>query len=314
MAQALAETLEDEASAIAADLARVRAEILETADKAVEVSESCSVSHDDVLTLVCLDDGATVQVPLSVAKAESELLEIMLEDVDESGGDVVLHVPWLGGEQAASFAAFLSDPLSAPAQDLFNNGDGTRNFTELYNGASYLLAPRWQRQLAEAWAGSLLARARVGDHEAVRAMVEREEAILDPDVSPFLTVLAPEALAALLVVVGGQPNHPVAGWAERELSTPRCHSQGWLLVSEISGAIKEQVQQNQIAHIVIRPGVTQIGDDAFAGCSSLASVTIPDSVTQIGGGAFGGCSLSVGDTNALCAKYGQSIIDDYDDY
>ena len=289
VAQALAETLEDEASAIAADLARVRAEILETTNRAAEVSEACSSTHADVLTLVCLDDGATVRVPLSVAKAESLLLQTMLEDTDESGGDVVLHVPWLGGEQAASFATFLSDPL-APAQGLLSNGDGTRNFTVLYTAASYMLAPRWQRQLAEAWEGSLLARARVGDHEAVVAMVERDEANLDPDVSPFLTMLAPEALAALLVAVGGQPNHPVAGWAERELSTPRCHSQGWLLVTEISDATKEHVQQNRIAHIVIRPGVTQIGGSAFRGCSSLASVTIPDSVTQIGDGAFFGCS------------------------
>ena len=36
----LAERLEDEASAIAADLARVRAEILDTANRALEVSES----------------------------------------------------------------------------------------------------------------------------------------------------------------------------------------------------------------------------------------------------------------------------------
>ena len=151
VAQALAETLEDEASAIAADLARVRAEILEAArhtdashgrvDKAVEAS-----SHDEVLTLVCIDDGATVRVPLSVAAAESELLQAMLEDVDGSGGDVVLHVPWLGGEQAASFATFLSDPLMAPAQGLLS--DGTGNFTTLYNAASYLIAPRWQQQLA----------------------------------------------------------------------------------------------------------------------------------------------------------------------
>ena len=36
--------------------------------------------------------------------------------------------------------------------------------------------------------------------------------------------------------------------------------------------------------------VTNIGDRAFYGCSSLASITIPDSVTSIGNSAFYGCS------------------------
>jgi hypothetical protein len=36
--------------------------------------------------------------------------------------------------------------------------------------------------------------------------------------------------------------------------------------------------------------VTQIGEDAFAGCASLASITIPASVTQIGGNAFYNCT------------------------
>ena len=41
-------------------------------------------------------------------------------------------------------------------------------------------------------------------------------------------------------------------------------------------------------------GVTAIGDDAFADCSSLTTVTIPSSVTSIGDNAFGGCdSLTI---------------------
>ena len=35
-------------------------------------------------------------------------------------------------------------------------------------------------------------------------------------------------------------------------------------------------------HLVIPDSVTTIGEEAFLGCSSLASVSIPDSVTTIG--------------------------------
>jgi len=45
-----------------------------------------------------------------------------------------------------------------------------------------------------------------------------------------------------------------------------------------------------IVNVVINPGVTSIGEDAFAYCSSLTSITIPDSVTSIGDGAFMDCS------------------------
>ena len=40
----------------------------------------------------------------------------------------------------------------------------------------------------------------------------------------------------------------------------------------------------------IPQGITAIGDDAFARCSSLTSVSIPDSVTSIGDYAFYGCT------------------------
>ena len=42
--------------------------------------------------------------------------------------------------------------------------------------------------------------------------------------------------------------------------------------------------------VTIPESVTQIGNYAFFGCSSLSSVTIPESVTQIGAYAFDGCS------------------------
>ena len=38
------------------------------------------------------------------------------------------------------------------------------------------------------------------------------------------------------------------------------------------------------------PGVTQIGDYAFQGCTNLASITIPETVNSLGEGAFMGCS------------------------
>ncbi len=46
---------------------------------------------------------------------------------------------------------------------------------------------------------------------------------------------------------------------------------------------------DKINCVVIRNGVTSIGDGAFKGCTGLTSVTIPDSVTGIGYGAFYGC-------------------------
>ena len=44
-----------------------------------------------------------------------------------------------------------------------------------------------------------------------------------------------------------------------------------------------------IKTIIIKDGVTNIGNSAFRGCSSLSSVTIPNSVTSIGGFAFDDC-------------------------
>lgn len=45
-----------------------------------------------------------------------------------------------------------------------------------------------------------------------------------------------------------------------------------------------------IKNIIIKDGVTSIGEDAFQSCKGLTSVTIPNSVTEIGDEAFSGCT------------------------
>ena len=48
--------------------------------------------------------------------------------------------------------------------------------------------------------------------------------------------------------------------------------------------------RTKILSVVMEPGVTSIGANAFDDCSSLTRVTIPEGVTSIGGNAFYGCS------------------------
>ena len=59
------------------------------------------------------------------------------------------------------------------------------------------------------------------------------------------------------------------------------------------------IKDKSVTTIVIPDGVTNIGFEAFAICSSLTSITIPDSVTSIGNYAFCDCSgltsVTVGD-------------------
>ena len=48
--------------------------------------------------------------------------------------------------------------------------------------------------------------------------------------------------------------------------------------------------REHVTHITIPNGVTEIGFDAFSGCTGLTSITIPNGVTSIGNDAFHGCT------------------------
>lgn len=45
-----------------------------------------------------------------------------------------------------------------------------------------------------------------------------------------------------------------------------------------------------IKNVVIKSGVTSIGDQAFYGCTELQSISIPDSINKVGNSAFRGCA------------------------
>lgn len=254
--------------------------------------------RDALLTLVCVEDGSrTVQVPLSLAMTESALIRTMLENAAAAARDTVLEVPVLQAGQVAGFAAFLCgrDPARRGDTGLGDQQPSSEDdgacWTTMYKAAGYLAASHWQQQLADEWGGMLVELASSGNHEAARAIAKREEAALDPAVSPLLTMLAVKAVATLLIVLGdGQPNNPLLTWTECELGKPERRAEGWLMVQELSPAVRTQVKETKVMHIVIRPGTTMIGCKAFYGCESLVSVAIPNSVTHIGDGAFGGCS------------------------
>lgn len=52
----------------------------------------------------------------------------------------------------------------------------------------------------------------------------------------------------------------------------------------------ENKNKNELLSIVIEPGVTSIGNNAFLGCSGVTNVSIPNTVTLVGPFAFDNCS------------------------
>lgn len=104
-------------------------------------------------------------------------------------------------------------------------------------------------------------------------------------------VLATPALAADTVASG------TCG-AEGDNLTWTLDSEGVLTISG-TGAMEDYssyryvpwyANRDSIKTVSIGSGVTNIGEWAFYGCSSLDSTTIPDSVTNIGYLAFSNCS------------------------
>ena len=63
--------------------------------------------------------------------------------------------------------------------------------------------------------------------------------------------------------------------------------------------------------IELPDGLREIGYNAFGGCTALTSVTIPDSVTKVGPGAFKGCSaLTLADLGAGISSWGSGVFND----
>ena len=96
-----------------------------------------------------------------------------------------------------------------------------------------------------------------------------------------------------------QPRWPVHTAANRG-RLPASAKSGPLFAAEVpvgTAQIRARVYsvpspaaRSGLADITLPPGLTQIGIDAFEGCSGLAEITLPPGLTQIGALAFSGCS------------------------
>eukprot|EP01052_Picozoa_sp_SAG31_P023958 SAG31_NODE_2008_length_6673_cov_3.990265_8_plen_352_part_00 len=247
------------------------------------------------LVLLAADDGSRHVVPRIAALGVSELLaELLGEDEEGAEAELVVPVP-TSGTATAAFAAFVQRQRAPhPAGPGPGPGpvDGQQPLAAVavafpaaeWRAAAFFMATTWQRELSRAWGEGILT-ATAG----LAAAVETAAEVMDPAVSPLLTMLPAASLAAIFVATGG--GNQIGGWVVRELDSPSRRAEGWLVVGDDDGFAKAKQQAKKtLTHIVIKHGTTQIGNEAFCGCSLLASVAIPGSVTQIGYWAFHGCS------------------------
>lgn len=111
------------------------------------------------------------------------------------------------------------------------------------------------------------------DDEPIFAPVNTENAAAETGIEPT----AAEETGST------EPQHNVP-WADYKTSIRKVH-----IEEGISGVGRDSfTQYTQITEVKIADSVKKIGENAFAGCTGLASVTVP-SETQIGQEAFGSC-------------------------
>lgn len=80
-------------------------------------------------------------------------------------------------------------------------------------------------------------------------------------------------------------------WALDENGTLTISGMGAMPEDYLISEYPWYAQKEHIKEAVIKPGVTNVGRNAFYDCKALTKVTLPDGVTSIGRNAFGHCEL-----------------------